>query len=57
MVRRPKTNRTGLTFYDDAVAEFFSPDAAGKSCMLVTAIGESPRLAAPDPAAGQGKDL
>jgi SagB-type dehydrogenase family enzyme len=48
---------TGLTFYDDAVAEFFSPDAAGKSCVLVTAIGESPRLAAPDPAAGQGKDL
>jgi nitroreductase len=35
---------TGLTFYDDAVTEFFSPDAAGKSCMLVTAIGESPRL-------------
>jgi len=35
---------TGLTFYDDAVAEFFSPDAAGKSCVLVTAIGESPRL-------------
>lgn len=35
---------TGLTFYDDAVAEFFSPDAAGKSCILVTAIGESPRL-------------
>jgi SagB-type dehydrogenase family enzyme len=35
---------TGLTFYDDAVTEFFSPDDAGKSCMLVTAIGESPRL-------------
>jgi SagB-type dehydrogenase family enzyme len=35
---------TGLTFYDDAVTEFFSPDAAGKSCVLVTAIGESPRL-------------
>jgi SagB-type dehydrogenase family enzyme len=35
---------TGLTFYDDAVTEFFSPDAAGKSCILVTAIGESPRL-------------
>ena len=35
---------TGLTFYDDAVTEFFSPDAAGKTCMLVTAIGESPRL-------------
>jgi SagB-type dehydrogenase family enzyme len=35
---------TGLTFYDDAVAEFFSPDAVGESCILVTAIGESPRL-------------
>jgi SagB-type dehydrogenase family enzyme len=35
---------TGLTFYDDAVTEFFSPDAAGKSCVLVTAVGESPRL-------------
>ncbi len=35
---------TGLTFYDDPVTEFFSPDAAGKSCVLVTAIGESPRL-------------
>lgn len=36
---------TGLTFYDDEVTEFFSPDAAGKSCMLVVAVGESPRLA------------
>ncbi len=35
---------TGLTFFDDAATEFFSPDAAGKSCILVTAIGESPRL-------------
>ncbi|HEX2267879.1 MAG TPA: SagB/ThcOx family dehydrogenase [Actinomycetota bacterium] len=35
---------TGLTFYDDLVTEFFSPDAAGKSCMLVVAVGESPRL-------------
>jgi SagB-type dehydrogenase family enzyme len=35
---------TGLTFYDDAVTEFFSPDAVSKSCVLVTAIGESPRL-------------
>lgn len=30
---------TGLTFYDDDVTEFFSPHAAGKSCMIVTAIG------------------
>jgi SagB-type dehydrogenase family enzyme len=36
---------TGLTFYDDLVTEFFSPDAAGKSCLLVVAVGESPRLA------------
>jgi SagB-type dehydrogenase family enzyme len=35
---------TGLTFYDDDVTAFFSPDAAGKECMLVTAVGESPRL-------------
>jgi SagB-type dehydrogenase family enzyme len=35
---------TGLTFYDEAVTEFFSPDASGQSCILVTAIGESPRL-------------
>ena len=35
---------TGLTFYDDEVTWFFSPDAEGKSCMLVVAIGESPRL-------------
>jgi len=32
---------TGLTFYDDEVTSFFSPHAAGKSCMLVVAIGES----------------
>jgi len=37
---------TALTFYDDAVTEFFSPDAAGTSCMLVVALGESPRLRA-----------
>jgi hypothetical protein len=30
---------TGLTFYDDDVTAFFSPHAAGKSCMLVMAIG------------------
>jgi SagB-type dehydrogenase family enzyme len=35
---------TGLTFYDDEVTEFFSPPGAGKSCMLVVAVGESPRL-------------
>jgi SagB-type dehydrogenase family enzyme len=36
---------TGLTFYDDDVTEFFSPHAAGKACLLVAAVGESPRLA------------
>ena len=35
---------TGLTFYDDEVERFFSPDAAAKSCMLVVAVGDSPRL-------------
>lgn len=35
---------TGLTFYDDEVERFFAPDAAGKSCMLVVAVGDSPRL-------------
>jgi len=35
---------TGLTFYDDEVTRFFTPDAEGKSCMLVAAVGDSPRL-------------
>ena len=35
---------TGLTFFDDDVERFFSPDAVGKSCMLVVAVGDSPRL-------------
>jgi SagB-type dehydrogenase family enzyme len=35
---------TGLTFYDDEVERFFSPEADGKSCMLVVAVGHSPRL-------------
>ena len=30
---------TGLTFYDDAVAKFFSPHAAGKSTIFVVALG------------------
>ncbi len=30
---------TGLTFYDDDVAEFFSPHAAGKGCMLAVSVG------------------
>ncbi len=31
---------TGLTFFDDDVTEFFSPHAAGKSVMFLTAIGK-----------------
>ena len=30
---------TGLTFYDDDVTEFFSPHAAGKSCIFEISIG------------------
>lgn len=32
---------TGLTFYDDEVSDFFSPHAAGKSVMFLTALGVS----------------
>ncbi|HEY8695029.1 MAG TPA: SagB family peptide dehydrogenase [Chloroflexota bacterium] len=32
---------TGLTFFDDAVVDFFSPHAAGKSVMFLLAIGNS----------------
>ncbi len=34
---------TGLTFYDDDVTEFFSPHAAGKSVMFLTALGHPAR--------------
>jgi SagB-type dehydrogenase family enzyme len=34
---------TGLTFLDDEVADFFSPHAAGKSVMFLTALGRSVR--------------
>ncbi|MGH9805263.1 MAG: SagB/ThcOx family dehydrogenase [Candidatus Acidiferrales bacterium] len=34
---------TGLTFYDDEVVEFFSPHAAGKSAVFLTALGARPR--------------
>jgi nitroreductase len=36
---------TGLTFFDDEVTEFFSPHAAGKSVMFLTAIGHADRSA------------
>ncbi len=34
---------SGLTFYDDAVTEFFSPHAQGKSVMFLVALGKSAR--------------
>ena len=34
---------TGLTFYDDAVTEFFSPHAEGKSAMFLVALGKRAR--------------
>ena len=32
---------SGLTFFDDEVTEFFSPNAAGKSVMFLVALGRS----------------
>ena len=34
---------TGLTFYDDAVTDFFSPHASGKSVMFLVALGKKAR--------------
>jgi hypothetical protein len=34
---------TGLTFYDDDVTAFFSPHAAGKSVMFLSAFGHPAR--------------
>ncbi len=34
---------TGLTFYDDAVTDFFSPHAKGKSAMFLVAVGRRVR--------------
>ena len=34
---------SGLTFYDDDVVRFFSPDAAGKDAIFVVALGRSRR--------------
>src|SRR5262249_5307143 len=36
---------TGLTFFDDEVTNFFSPHAAGKSVMFLTALGHPDRVA------------
>ena len=38
---------SGLTFYDRAVVEFFSPHAAGKDAIFVTALGRSVRSSPP----------
>jgi SagB-type dehydrogenase family enzyme len=41
---------TGLTFYDRDVAAFFSPHAAGKDAVFVTALGRSVKGSAQSPA-------
>jgi SagB-type dehydrogenase family enzyme len=41
---------TGLTFYDGAVVAFFSPHAAGKDALFVTALGRSVKRPARAPA-------
>ena len=38
---------SGLTFYDRAVVEFFSPRAAGRDALFVTALGRSRPRPAP----------
>ncbi len=42
-----RVGATGLTFYDDEVTAFFSPDAAGRNCIVVVALGESVRRMLP----------
>jgi len=41
---------TGLTFYDRDVVSFFSPHAAGKDALFVTALGRSVKGPAQSPA-------
>jgi len=38
-----RVGATGLTFFDDDVTAFFSPHAAGKSVMFLTAVGHPAR--------------
>jgi SagB-type dehydrogenase family enzyme len=38
---------SGLTFYDDDVVRFFSPDARGKDALFVTALGRARRAGEP----------
>jgi len=37
---------TGLTFFDDEVTDFFSPDAAGKDVMFLVAVGRPKKTSA-----------
>jgi SagB-type dehydrogenase family enzyme len=41
---------TGLTFYDRDVVSFFTPHAAGKDALFVTALGRSVKAPAQSPA-------
>jgi len=43
---------SGLTFFDDAVTDFFSPHAAGKSVMFLVALGRSVKNRRSTPATG-----
>src|SRR5229473_2425285 len=36
-----RVSATGLTFYDDEVTQFFSPHAAGKSAIMLVAVGKN----------------
>jgi SagB-type dehydrogenase family enzyme len=42
-----RVGATALTFYDDEVARFLGRAAEGLACMLVVALGRSPRLERP----------
>jgi hypothetical protein len=44
---------TGLTFYDREVVSFFSPHAAGKDALFVTALGRSVKGATQSPSPTQ----
>ena len=46
---------TGLTFFDDAVTDFFSPHAEGKSVMFLVALGKRAQAALADGAEDQDR--
>jgi len=48
---------SGSTFYDDAVTEFFSPHAKGKSTMMAVGVGVPAYRARPGTILPQGKTL